>query len=158
VPRIAISGHRELPPATTALVDSALRRVLDACVPDLVGITCLADGADQVFARVVLDLGGTLEVIVPAERYRDDVPETAHAGYDALLAKAVRVRRLPFVESTDESHMAASIDMLADADHLVAVWDGLPARGYGGTGDVVEYARRHAIPVTIVWPPGATRD
>jgi hypothetical protein len=31
----------------------------------LTGIRCLARGADQVFARVVLDLGGTLETVLP---------------------------------------------------------------------------------------------
>lgn len=30
------------------------------------GVTCLARGADQIFARVVLDLGGTVEVVLPA--------------------------------------------------------------------------------------------
>jgi hypothetical protein len=48
--------------------------------------------------------------------------------------------------------------MLADADELLAVWDGQPARGYGGTADVVEAARYKGIPVTVVWPAGAKRD
>jgi hypothetical protein len=41
---------------------------------------------------------------------------------------------------------------------LVAVWDGEPARGLGGTADVVAYAREGAIPVEVIWPEGATRD
>ncbi|MGV9675297.1 hypothetical protein ACWDSJ_08460 [Nocardia sp. NPDC003482] len=36
--------------------------------------------------------------------------------------------------------------------------DGKPARGYGGTADVVEAARRQGLPVTVVWPEGAERD
>jgi hypothetical protein len=40
----------------------------------------------------------------------------------------------------------------------LAVWDGKPARGYGGTADVVADAKTRGIPVTIIWPPGATRD
>ena len=43
-------------------------------------------------------------------------------------------------------------------DLLVAVWDGLPARGFGGTADAVAYAERTGVPCTIIWPPGATRD
>jgi hypothetical protein len=54
--------------------------------------------------------------------------------------------------------MAASERMLDLADQLVAVWDGLPARGYGGTADVVAAARRRGMPVVVVWPPGARRD
>jgi hypothetical protein len=54
--------------------------------------------------------------------------------------------------------MAASQAMLEGADHLYAVWDGKPARGYGGTADVVADAKDRGIPVTIIWPPGATKD
>jgi len=39
------------------------------------------------------------------------------------------------------------------SDHLVAVWDGMAARGPGGTGDVVAYARERGHPVTVVTPP-----
>jgi hypothetical protein len=39
--------------------------------PDITGITCLADGADQIFARAAADAGGKLEAIIPGARYRD---------------------------------------------------------------------------------------
>jgi hypothetical protein len=118
----------------------------------------LATGGHQIFARAILDVGGRLEVIVPAAQYRDGLPETAHAGYDALLAAASKVDRLSYVESTEEAHMAASQAMLASADRLYAVWDGQPARGYGGTADVVAEAEKLSIPVTVIWPEGAVRD
>ena len=54
--------------------------------------------------------------------------------------------------------MDASLRMLDLAEKLIAVWDGQPARGYGGTADVVSAAKEKNIPVTIVWPPGAARD
>ncbi len=76
--RIAISGHRGLPGATAHLVDKAIRAALAEHAPDIVGISCLADGADQIFARAVTGLGGTLEVIIPAAKYRDKLPEEAH--------------------------------------------------------------------------------
>jgi hypothetical protein len=43
-------------------------------------------------------------------------------------------------------------------DRLLAVWDGRPARGVGGTADIVEYARLSRVPVDIIWPSGASRD
>jgi hypothetical protein len=157
--RIAITGHRGLPAATERLVDRAIREQLAACADrDLVGVSALADGADQLFARAVLDAGGQLEVIVPAARYRDGLPASAHAAYDALLARAAKVDRLNRVESTEQAHMEASQAMLARANHLFAVWDGKPARGYGGTADVVAEARNRGVPVTVIWPEGASRD
>jgi hypothetical protein len=157
--RIAITGHRGLPAATEHLVDEAIRDELAPLAgQNLVGISCLADGADQLFAWAVLDAGGQLEVIVPAARYRDGLPESAHSAYDALLARASAVDRLDRVESTSEAHMAASQAMLAKADRLFAVWDGKPSRGYGGTADIVAEARKDGVPVTIIWPKGAARE
>jgi len=155
--RIAISGHRGLPAPTARLVDQALRAALTERAPDITGLSCLADGADQIFARAVSDLGGTLEAVIPAAEYREKLPADSHSGYDDLLARAAAVHRLPFTESTSESHMAASKLMVDKADELYAVWDGKPARSYGGTADVVAYAREHDTPVRVIWPDGAQR-
>lgn len=157
--RIAISGHRGLPDDTALLIDQAIRdELIRHPSNDLTGISCLADGADQIFARAVLDAGGRLEVVVPAEKYRDGLPADSLTAYDELLARASGTHRLSYTESTSESHMDASRRMLGYADQLIAVWDGQPARGYGGTADVVKAARDLNVRVTIVWPDGARRD
>jgi hypothetical protein len=158
MPRIAISGHRGLNAHTTSLVDQAIRERLSKYPAGVSGLSCLADGADQIFARAVIDLGGTLVVIIPAEEYRSGLPTEARAEYDDLLTRAVAVHRLPFIESTSESHMAASKLMVDKADELYAVWDGKPARAYGGTADVVAYAHDHDTPIEVIWPAGAKRD
>jgi hypothetical protein len=158
LPRIAISGHRGMPEATEQLVDQAIRKLLAATTIEVTGLSCLADGADQMFARAVLDHGGTIEAIVPAQRYREGLPEEAHAEYDRLFAAARHVHRMDHIESDSQAHMAASAYMLDHADELWAVWDGQPARGYGGTADVVAYAHQRGVPVQVVWPEGARRD
>jgi hypothetical protein len=158
MPRIAISGHRGLPASTVALVDVAIRAALAGRARDVTGLSCLADGADQVFAHAVIDLGGTLEAIIPAEMFRAGLPRETWPSYDDLLARAATVHERPFIESTIESHMAASKFMVDSADELLATWDGKPARGYGGTADVVAYARERGIPVQVIWPSGAQRD
>ena len=156
--RIAISGHRGLPAPTASLVDQAIRAALAERTPEVTGLSCLADGADQIFARAVTELGGTLEAVIPATEYREKLPADSRPAYDDLLAQATDVHRLPFTESTSESHMAASKLMVDGADELYAVWDGKPACGYGGTADVVAYAREHGTPVRVIWPDGAQRD
>ena len=158
VHRIAVSGHRGLPPPTVQLVDEAIRAALRAHDGPVTGLSVLADGADQIFARAVLDLGGQIEAVIPAVSYRDGLPSETHAEYDSLLAQAVKVHRLPFTDSTSQSHMAASQFMITQADQLWAVWDGQPARGYGGTADVVAHARDQGMPVQVIWPDGAHRD
>jgi hypothetical protein len=68
------------------------------------------------------------------------------------------VYRLDRIESNEQAHMEASRAMLDRAERLFAVWDGKPARGYGGTADVVAEAQARGIPVTVIWPEGASRD
>lgn len=156
--RIGISGHRDLTDPTAKAVDAAIRSFLaERAGPGLIGVSCLADGADQIFAQAIIDAGGQLVVIVPARRYRAGLPESSHVRYDALLAQAAEVLALPFTDSDAAAHMAASIAMLDRIDHLVAVWDGQPARAFGGTADVVREAEGRRLPITVVWPPSATR-
>jgi hypothetical protein len=155
---IGITGHRGLPAPTARLVQGALRDVLAGYGPDITGVTALADGADQLFARVVLDQGGQIEVIVPAADYRDRLPAEARPEYDALLGRAVRVHRLGFTEADPQSYMAAAELMTSLVGELLAVWDQRPARGFGGTADVVAHARDRGRPVRVIWPPGAVRD
>ncbi|WP_020670702.1 hypothetical protein [Amycolatopsis nigrescens] len=157
--RLAVTGHRELPKRTAQLIDEALRaEIARRADGTLTGLSCIADGADAQFARAVLDAGGELIVVVPATTYRDGLPADHHPIYDALMAQASEVIQLDHTESNSEAHMNASLRMIENADELVAIWDGKPARGYGGTADVVEAARERGIPVTVIWPDGAERD
>ncbi|MGH3897223.1 MAG: hypothetical protein ACRDTA_03035 [Pseudonocardiaceae bacterium] len=156
--RIGITGHRGLSRPTARLVDHTLREALADYGANVTGVTSLADGADQFFARALLDQSGQIEVIVPAARYREGLPTESHSEYDDLLRHAITVHRLEFTESTADSHMAASKLMISMISELFAVWDQQPARGHGGTADVVTHARERGLPVRIIWPDGATRD
>lgn len=139
------------------MVDQAIRAALKCHAEPVTGLSNLADGADQIFARAVLDAGGTIEAFIAARDYRTGIPREARREYDDLLTRAAAVHNLPFSESTPESYMAASALMIDSADELLAVWDGQPARGYGGTADVVAYARTRNLPIHLIWPPGSTR-
>jgi hypothetical protein len=123
--RLAVTGHRGLAEATSSLISAALHTEINKHTNDeLVGLSCLADGADTLFAQAILDHGGTLHVIVPAQKYRDDLPAQHHATYDTLIAQATEIIKLDHAESHSDAHMDASLRMLAEADELVAVWDG----------------------------------
>ncbi|MEU4424840.1 hypothetical protein AB0F81_29830 [Actinoplanes sp. NPDC024001] len=159
--RVAVSGHRGLTPEIEAYVTDGITRELQRLQAEgheLTGLSCLADGADQLFARAVLNVGGTLEAVIPADEYRDNLPNEAKSEYDDLLSRAVAVNRCRHRASTSEAHMDASRLMIDEADRLVAVWDGQPARSFGGTADVVDYAQTRGIPVVVIWPAGANRE
>jgi hypothetical protein len=155
---IGISGHRVLPPRTEQLVVAALRDVVGGYTDDeLVGVSALAEGADTLFAQAVLDAGGSLVAIVPARSYRAALPDAHRPVFDALLARAVRVIALDHEDPTDAAYMDGGLRVLDEIDLLVAVWDGQPARGLGGTAQIVDVAEERRLPVTVIWPAGATR-
>lgn len=83
LPRIGVTGHASLSEPTVERVADALRAVPAAHLPTaLVGLTCLARGADQIFARVVLELGGSVEVTLPAADYRARKVKPGNAVWD----------------------------------------------------------------------------
>jgi hypothetical protein len=156
--RIAVTGHLNLTPETTSLVRKAIRETLSAHDPTtLVGISCIAAGADQIFASVVVEMGGRLEVILPSADYRESKVRPANlATFDELLSRASQVQHMPYPSASKEAYEAANKALLTSADRLLAVWDGRPSDG-AGTADVVEHARSLGLPVDVIWPAGAQR-
>lgn len=156
--RVGITGHRGLGADVEGRVRSMLDEAVSACdAAELVGVSCIADGPDVWFAEAVVQHGGRLEVVIPAAGYREALPEWHRATYDALLGQASEVHETGMDESTSEAHMAGSEILVGLSDTLLAVWDGKPARGFGGTADVVAYAERNGTPVRVLWPEGASR-
>jgi hypothetical protein len=160
VTRIGITGHSNLSADSVPIVQKALA---DALTPytgnDLVGLSCLARGADQLFAEAVIDAGGALEVILPSIDYREAKvkPENLEQ-FDGLLMRSALVRYMPHRTAGRAAYEAANETVLGTVDRLFAVWDGQPSGGKGGTGDAVEVARKRGVPVDVIWPAGARRD
>ncbi|AUG75674.1 hypothetical protein CFP65_0723 [Kitasatospora sp. MMS16-BH015] len=156
---IAVTGHMELTPVTETLVAEALREVLgELGGGGLLGVSCLAPGADTLFAEAVLALGGRLAVVLPSAAYREVLaPGEPRARYDRLLAAAEEVTVLPYAEPDVAAYEAANAVLVDLAEVLVAVWDGEPSALGGGTAAAVAEARRAGIPVRVVWPAGARR-
>ena len=126
-------------------------------------VSPIADGADQIAAEVALELGWELQAIVPFERgvYRDSLANHgARERYDALLDRAACVLELPGdPDNSLDAYVMTGRATVAHCDVLLAVWDGLPPRGRGGTGEVVQLALTRGtaiIPVPLA-PGGDTR-
>ncbi|MFE4828269.1 hypothetical protein [Streptomyces sp. NPDC056672] len=156
---LAVTGHMDLTEESVALVRAALREVLVPYRGDLTGVSCIAAGADNLFAQEVLALGGRLVVVIPSRDYREKKVKPDHAPvFDLLVREAAEVVVMPYETANRAAYECANAELLKRADRLVAVWNGEPPTGKGGgTADVVTEAREAGLPVDVVWPDGATR-
>ena len=141
--RIGISGHQRLrDPDGWDWVRQEMKNCLTSTSGPIVGITSLAIGADALFAQMVLELGGSLTVIVPFVDYEKKfATEAARQEYGDLLSRAATVEVLQRKGPDDEAYYAAGKRVADLSELLVVVWDGKPAAGLGGTADIAEYAR-----------------
>ncbi|GAA2232745.1 hypothetical protein GCM10010232_19430 [Streptomyces amakusaensis] len=156
--RIGITGHRFIPEGAGGHIRARLREALHGHEGTLEAYSSLAVGADQIFADVALSCGAELTAVIPSGDYADGFTEPAElARFQELRGRATREVRLAFPHSTDEAYYAAGAYIADHCDRLFAVWDGCPARGLGGTADIVRYARGRGTPVTVIWREGLKR-
>ena len=174
--RIGVTGHRNLPsraqekvgeaigacltgvkaqleaPARASAAHGGYRRGASATpCAQLRLISSLAEGADRLAARQALDLGAELDAPLPfaAEEYEKDFSDSV-ADFRQLLSKA-RVLTLDGLRdggvAQTESYESAGRFLARNCDLLMAIWDGEPARGRGGTAEIVRYAVGIGVPV-----------
>lgn len=165
--RIGIIGHRELsdPDAVVASAKGVLalmRKDIASLVNTDVAYTVvssLAEGADRLVAAAALEEfqpeAATLESVLPvaASEYVGDFDSAdSQDAFAKLLSEANHVTVVSDTESRDAAYELAGRHVVDTCDVLVAAWDGQPARGRGGTGEIVGYARRQGVPVCVAWP------
>jgi hypothetical protein len=148
--RVGVTGHRAL--ADRAQVEASVDAVLDRLLaePGRDGIevwSSLAEGADRlVVDRVLARPGSRLSVVLPlpADDYEADFADAASRdAFRALLARADETVTVgPDGGGSRESAYERAGHAVVDrSDVLLALWDGEPSRGRGGTAEIIEYAR-----------------
>jgi hypothetical protein len=150
--RIGITGHQRLNDAPAwQWVGDAIRSELSILSPPLVGITSLAIGADQLLARLVLECGGQIHAVLP---YQDIDRSFSCEDLPAfqLLVDQADIEVLDTPGTDQDAYLAAGLRVVDLSDLLIAVWDGQPAEGKGGTADVVAYAERKGVPLVYINP------
>ena len=161
---VGVSGHRNLQDLeiVSNAVDEALREILAAFGDNsLQVISPLAEGADRLVAwRAMANYSVCLIVPLPLEMsdYMLDFNSRAsRSEFSTLIAQADRVFELPEAETREAAYLASGMYVLDHSDVLIAVWDGEPARGTGGTAEIVAEARRRGMPIAWVQVAGKTQ-
>lgn len=165
---VAVTGHRTtgLRNADHALLSARLDEVLEGILlaaPRAEGsrpllLSGLAEGADRLVALRALAHNFALCAVLPfpAHHYETDFEdEESVQAFRDLLRRAAQVDVVSVPEEAgkparrDNAYVALGFQLASRADVLVALWDGEPARGGGGTAEVVAAATERAVPV--VW-------
>lgn len=151
--RIGVTGHRFLAEVEKlrAAVEEALDRV-EAAFPDaqIAIVSPLAEGADRLVAEAGLERGAAL--IAPLPLPRDDYMtdfETGEskAAFVGLLEQAEEVIELPRTGERNDAYAQVGEWVLDQSDAIIAIWDGRPAQGKGGTADIARRALDRGMPL-----------
>lgn len=141
--RTAVEAVRQDNAAAFARVPQCLRLV-----------SGLAEGADTLTAQCAMIKGWRIDACLPFPRdtYLNDFPEgLSRDQFGSLLAKATAVFVVPGErDREDVAYESAGRVMLDQSDIVLALWDGDPARGRGGTAQIVAEAVARHIPVVRI--------
>ncbi|QWF80985.1 hypothetical protein [Amycolatopsis sp. CA-230715] len=154
---IGVSGHQNLPALARARAEKDIRALLARQVGRVIGLSSLAAGADHLFAELLVETGHRLHAVIPCRSYQETFTGADLTTYLGLRAAAHTVTELDFPSPSEKAFDAAGKYVVEHCDLLVAVWDGRPAHGLGGTGDAVARARKLHRDVLITWPEGVRR-
>jgi hypothetical protein len=161
---IGVTGHRALENETwwTGQIQSAIETIrgmlphLTSTPLSLTVLSPLAEGADRLVVREVLKVpGAMLEVVLPfkqADYIQDFNGIDSIEEFKQLLSQAINVTALPTTCSRTEAYEQVGRYIVDQCDVLVALWDGKPAAGKGGTEEIVQYARKTKCPLIWIQP------
>jgi hypothetical protein len=132
-----------------------MRAELRKVKPPYIGITSLAIGADQLLAKLVLEEGGSIHAVLPYADIERSFSQEDLPIYRNLLARAT-TEVLDGHASDKDAYLAAGHRVVDLSDLVFSVWDGMPAKGKGGTADVVRYAKERGVPLINFNPVAET--
>lgn len=166
--RVGVTGHRlnQLPeaghPAVKAAIDEGLAGISSAAreaghgYSKLALVSALAEGADRIAAHAALSRRWRLISPLPfkQKRYEEDFPDPASVQeFRALYRRAVHRHEIDgeALQADGEGgaapYAAVGKAIVAESDLLLAVWNGQPPKGPGGTAEVCARALEKGAPV-----------
>lgn len=167
--RIGVTGHRVLEgeESLAPIVREQVRRVLnllsaDSTTISLTAVSQLADGADRLVVREVMSVSrergqeANIECFLPLPREEyirvQEFDHESEREFESLLEKATVIQEPSGGGTGSRSssvYRVAGHLLVGRSDVLIALWDGLPSRGRGGTAETLLYAAARSQP--CIW-------
>lgn len=160
---VGVTGHRlnQLPEKARPRIRDAVARLLGVIeeVGESAGagrftlVSALAEGADRYAAHAALARRWALEAPLPfsVKRYEKDFATRASVNEFRALMKAARLVEPHGEHDGDDDRGYGGVGEIvaAQSQVLIALWNGAPPRGPGGTADVIRLAL--AAGAAVLW-------
>ena len=171
--RIGVTGHRLLNTDDTTLRDE-IDKVLATLIEQHAGSTCilvspLAEGADRLVAEIAMtkyNLPLEVPLPLPYELYTTDFQdEESIEVFKRLVGIAEFYYELPLKfgsveelalavgqtsnDARNQQYALVGAYLVEHCDELIAIYDGEPAGGFGGTADVVAWRTAGVVPENL---------
>lgn len=162
---VGVTGHRDLVDSLSARreIDKVLEEIHSRFpASPLRGISALADGADRIFGRAILEAGYSLfaPLPLPRELYEMDFSSDSKKDFQDICENHLTHSYvLPFLDGSDATntrdqgnlrnrqYAAVGVHIARKAHILIALWDGdQNNEAVGGTNWVVRYRRGPVAP------------
>ena len=151
---VGFTGHRHLDDsdAAAAAIGAALASLRRESPGEWIALSSIAKGSDQLFVREARAAGMSWHAILPLAKaeFAADFTPPDWAVAEKALATADHVYVINENGDREDSYLDCGIETVNGADVLIALWNGDPARGKGGTADVVQYAQSIGKPLMII--------
>jgi hypothetical protein len=139
--RLGVTGHQHFSPEADIdwLTASISRTLVDLNITS--GATCLARGADQIFAKELVRQNIPYTAVLACARINETFDDQFLAEFEILRRAADKEEVLDYQQASEEAFLQAGRRVVDISGAMLAVWDGLASRGIGGTADIVSYSR-----------------
>jgi hypothetical protein len=176
---VGVTGHRKLKeePLLAEKVRDTLKSITQLVPPlkdtplVLTVLSPLAEGADRLVVREILKITDSeLEVVLPFKKddyFQDFESSESKEEFEKYISQANHSRQLPSPSTRNEAYEQVGRYVVDRCDVLIALWNGEPAAGQGGTAEIVEYAREKMCPLfwihtenkeKVTYEPGKSLD
>jgi hypothetical protein len=151
---VGFSGHRQISDrgGLGGAIAGELASLQRMAHGEWLGLSSVAEGGDQLFIAQIRALGLAWHAVLPLPKaeFAADFPPDEWAQVEKIIDGAEHVRVITENGTREDAYLDCGMATVDGADVLLAVWDGEPARGKGGTGDVVAYARSLGRPLILI--------
>jgi len=157
---IGFTGHRNLPDESKSR-ESILKFLQDfkgKTEKTIYGVSSAAAGGDLLFAESCLQVGLPIRILLPApkEQFREDFDDATWSRAESVMQRAMSVEVIGTGETKEERYYECGAETVQQSQMLLALWDGKPSQGLGGTEEIFTYAKNQGRPV--VWIQSVTGE